>query len=121
MGLNITPDDSRRDIVAEGFDAGIHFGEYIQKDMITVRVSPDHRPAIVACSRVPGDHAKPKVPRDLRPASLHQLPTRGGGTVRGSSRKGEKSVSVAVTGPLSWKIPIGPEGCIGWRRLRVCI
>jgi hypothetical protein len=25
------------DIVAGGFDAGIHFGEYIQKDMIAVR------------------------------------------------------------------------------------
>src|SRR4051794_6044145 len=28
--LDITTDDSRRDIVAEGFDAGIHFGEYIE-------------------------------------------------------------------------------------------
>lgn len=45
--LDVTTDDSRRDIVAEGFDAGIHFGEYIQKDMIAVRVSPDQRPAIV--------------------------------------------------------------------------
>ncbi|MBV8552137.1 MAG: LysR family transcriptional regulator [Acidobacteriaceae bacterium] len=45
--LDITTDDSRRDIVRDHFDAGIHFGEYIQKDMIAVRVSPDHRPAIV--------------------------------------------------------------------------
>ncbi|WP_260473134.1 LysR substrate-binding domain-containing protein [Edaphobacter aggregans] len=45
--LDVTTDDSRRDIVADGFDAGIHFGEYIEKDMIAVRVSPDHRPAIV--------------------------------------------------------------------------
>lgn len=30
--LDITADDSRMDIVAGGFDAGIHFGEYIQKD-----------------------------------------------------------------------------------------
>jgi DNA-binding transcriptional LysR family regulator len=29
--LDITADDSRMDIVAGGFDAGIHFGEYIQK------------------------------------------------------------------------------------------
>jgi hypothetical protein len=29
----VTTDDSRRDIVAEGFDAGIHCGEYIQKDI----------------------------------------------------------------------------------------
>src|SRR4051794_17503112 len=37
--LEVTTDDSRMDIVAEGFDAGIHFGEYIEKDMIAVRVS----------------------------------------------------------------------------------
>jgi DNA-binding transcriptional LysR family regulator len=29
--LDVTTDDSRMDIVAEGFDAGIHFGEYIEK------------------------------------------------------------------------------------------
>ncbi len=34
--LDVTADDSRRDIVAEGFDAGIHFGEYIEKDMTAV-------------------------------------------------------------------------------------
>ena len=45
--LDITTNDSRLDIVAEGFDAGIHFGEYIEKDMIAVRVSADITPVIV--------------------------------------------------------------------------
>ncbi len=31
--LDVTTDDSRMDIVAGGFDAGIHLGEYIAKDM----------------------------------------------------------------------------------------
>lgn len=43
---DVTTDDSRMDIVAAGFDAGIQFGESIQKDMIAVRVSPDQRAAI---------------------------------------------------------------------------
>ena len=63
--LDVTTDDSRRDIVAESFDAGIHFGEYIQKDMIAVRVSPDHRPAIVASPSYFKSNPKPKIPRDL--------------------------------------------------------
>lgn len=63
--LDVTTDDSRRDIVAEGFDAGIHFGEYIQKDMIAVRVSPDQRPAIVGSSDYLESHPRPKLPRDL--------------------------------------------------------
>src|SRR5256884_7863729 len=45
--LDVTTDEDRVDIVAAGFDAGIHFGEFIERDMITFRVSKDHRPAIV--------------------------------------------------------------------------
>jgi DNA-binding transcriptional LysR family regulator len=48
--LEVIADDSRLDIVARGFDAGVHFGEYIQKDMIAVRVSKDHRAAIVGAT-----------------------------------------------------------------------
>lgn len=44
--LDVITDNSRRDIVAEGFDAGIHFGEFIEKDMIAVRLAPDQRSAI---------------------------------------------------------------------------
>lgn len=58
--LDITADDSRLDIVAGGFDAGIHFGEYIQKDMIAVRVSKDHRAAIVGAPSYFKSHSKPK-------------------------------------------------------------
>jgi DNA-binding transcriptional LysR family regulator len=63
--LEVTTDDSRMDIVAGGFDAGIHFGEYIEKDMIAVRVSPDQRPAIVGSPSYFESHAKPRSPRDL--------------------------------------------------------
>jgi DNA-binding transcriptional LysR family regulator len=57
--LEVTADDSRMDIVAGGFDAGIHFGEYIQKDMIAVRVSKDHRAAIVGAPAYFKSHPKP--------------------------------------------------------------
>src|SRR6516165_4263988 len=63
--LDITADDTRLDIVAGGFDAGIHFGEYIQKDMIAVRVSKDHRAAIVGAPSYFKSHPKPKTPHDL--------------------------------------------------------
>src|SRR6185436_3380234 len=49
--LDITTDESRVDLVAGGYDAGIHYGEFIEQDMVAVRVSPDHRRA----SRPPGD------------------------------------------------------------------
>src|SRR5262245_54621928 len=45
--LEVTTDNSRLDLVSAGFDAGIQLGEFIQQDMVAVRVSPDHRAAIV--------------------------------------------------------------------------
>ena len=45
--LDVSTDETRLDLVASGFDAGVQYGEFIQHDMVAVRVSPDHRPAIV--------------------------------------------------------------------------
>src|SRR4051812_220264 len=36
--LDITTDESRVDLVAGGYDAGIHYGEFIEQDMVAVRV-----------------------------------------------------------------------------------
>ena len=44
--LDVTANESRIDIVAAGFDAGIHLREFIERDMVAVRVSKDLRPAI---------------------------------------------------------------------------
>src|SRR2546421_8971856 len=46
-----TTNEGRFDLVAGGFDRGIHLGEFIERDMIAVRVSPDQRAAIVASPR----------------------------------------------------------------------
>lgn len=98
--LDVTTDDSRRDIVADGFDAGIHFGEYIQKDMIAVRVSPDHRPAIVGSPAYLDSHPQPKVPRDLVQHRCISFRHGSAGLYRWEFEKGKKSLSVAVSGPL---------------------
>ena len=99
--LDITADDSRLDIVAGGFDAGIHFGEYIQKDMIAVRVSRDHRAAIVGAPAYFKLHAKPKAPRDLLSRRcINFRHGHGGDVYRWEFEKSRKSLSVAVNGPL---------------------
>jgi DNA-binding transcriptional LysR family regulator len=98
--LDITADDSRVDIVAKGFDAGIHFGEYIQKDMIAVRVSKDHRAAIVASPSYFRSHPKPKTPHDLLKHRCINFRHGSAGVYRWEFEKGKKSLSVAVNGPL---------------------
>ncbi len=99
--LDITSDDTRLDIVAEGFDAGIHFGENIQKDMIAVRVSQDHRAAIVGSPAYFKSRPKPKAPRDLlSERCINFRHGHGGDVYRWEFEKGRKSLSVAVNGPL---------------------
>jgi DNA-binding transcriptional LysR family regulator len=98
--LEVTTDDSRMDIVAGGFDAGIHFGEYIEKDMIAVRVSQDQRPAIVGSPRYFQSHAKPRSPRDLISHRCINFRHGSAGVYRWEFQKGRKSLSVGVNGPL---------------------
>ena len=98
--LDITADDSRLDIVAGGFDAGIHFGEYIQKDMIAVHVSKDHRAAIVGAPSYFKSHPKPKTPHDLLQHRCINFRHGSAGVYRWEFEKGKKSLSVAVNGPL---------------------
>src|SRR5215831_4405036 len=98
--LDVTTDDSRMDIVAGGFDAGIHFGEYIQKDMIAVRVSKDHRAAIVGAHSYFKSHPKPKTPHDLLKHRCINFKHGSAGLYRWEFDKGKKSLSVAVNGPL---------------------
>lgn len=98
--LDITADDSRMDIVAGGFDAGIHYGEYIQKDMIAVRVSHDHRAAIVGSPGYFSSHPKPKSPHDLLNQRCISFRHGTAGIYRWEFDKGKKTLSVSVTGPL---------------------
>ena len=98
--LDVTTDDSRMDIVAAGFDAGIHFGEYIEKDMIAVRVSQDHRPAIVGSPEYFKTHQVPKLPRDLLHHRCINFRHGSAGLYRWEFEKGKKSLSVSVNGPL---------------------
>ena len=98
--LDITADDSRMDIVAGGFDAGIHYGEFIERDMIAVRVSRDHRAAIVGSPGYFKSHPKPKSPHDLLSQRCINFRHGSAGVYRWEFDKGRKSLSVAVNGPL---------------------
>jgi DNA-binding transcriptional LysR family regulator len=99
--LDITADDRRMDIVAGGFDAGISFGEFVEKDMIAVRVSGDLRAAIVGSPAYFKTKPRPKTPRDLLSHRCINFRHGSGGDVyRWEFDKGKKSLSVAVDGPL---------------------
>lgn len=98
--LDVTTDENRVDLVAGGYDAGIHFGEFIEQDMVAVRVSPDHRPAIVASPEYFASHPKPTSPRDLLHHRCINFKHGDEGVYRWEFDKGKQSVTVGVNGPL---------------------
>jgi len=96
-----TEDDSRRDLIAARFDAGIHLGEFLQRDMIAVRVSGEQRAAIVAAPSYFASRPKPKTPRDLTAHRCIRYRMGAGGPVyRWEFEKRGKPVTVSVSGPL---------------------
>ena len=107
--LDITTDNSRVDLVTAGFDAGIQIGEFIQKDMVAVRVSEDLRAAIVASPAYFAAHPRPKHPRDLLSHRCINFRQGSSGVYRWEFDKGKHSLVVTVDGPLvvdDWEISV---------------
>jgi DNA-binding transcriptional LysR family regulator len=98
--LDIVTDDSPRDLVAGQFDAGIHIGEFIEQDMIAVRISRDQRPAIVGSPRYFKLHRKPETPRDLKDHPCIGFRLGSTGIYRWEFEKGREKLTVNVKGPV---------------------
>ena len=65
IDLEIIGESSFVDIVAQGFDAGVRYGEHLAQDMIAVSLSPPQRYAVVASPDYLARHGKPRHPKDL--------------------------------------------------------
>jgi DNA-binding transcriptional LysR family regulator len=98
--LDITTDDSPLDLVAGRFDAGIHLGEFIERDMIAVRVSRDQRAALVGSPRYFESHDEPESPRDLPNHRCINICMGSAGVYQWEFDKGNESLVVGVNGPL---------------------
>ena len=76
--VEIVVDYRLTDIVKERFDAGVRYGETVEKDMVAVRIGPDTRMAAVAAPSYFADRPNPRVPQDLTAHNCInlRLPTR---------------------------------------------
>jgi DNA-binding transcriptional LysR family regulator len=63
--IEIISDYGMTDIVAQRFDAGVRDGEQVAKDMISVRIGPDSRMAVVATPSYFRTREEPSKPADL--------------------------------------------------------
>ena len=102
--LDITSSNDPVDLVAQEYDAGIQIGEFIQRDMIAVRVSKDLRLAVVGSPQYFKSHPIPRNPRDLKDHVCIGFRF-SSGVYRWEFEKGRKTVTVHPRGPATFDDP----------------
>ncbi len=65
IDLEVIGDSSFVDIVAQGYDAGVRYGEHLAQDMIAVSLGPPQRYVVVASPGYLAQHGRPKHPKEL--------------------------------------------------------
>src|SRR6201995_571015 len=65
IDFEIVGESSFVDIVAQGYDAGVRYGEHLAQDMIAVGLGPPQRYALVASPDYVARRGRPKHPKDL--------------------------------------------------------
>jgi DNA-binding transcriptional LysR family regulator len=101
--LELNIDNGLRNIVEDGFDAGVRLGESVEKDMIAVRIGPDWRLVAVASPRYFGDHPVPRHPQELIGHDcMNHRQARGGGLYAWEFEKDGQELRVRVDGRLTF-------------------
>ena len=99
--LELSIDHGFRDIVADGFDAGVRLGESVERDMIAVRIGPDARLVAVATPAYFATVPPPVTPNDLtahRCINLRFVSTSA--LYAWEFRKGEQTLRARVSGQV---------------------
>jgi DNA-binding transcriptional LysR family regulator len=88
------------DIAAEGFDAGIRQGQFIEADMIAVRLTPSHPLAVVGSPDYLRRRQPPELIDDLRRHACLRMRRSNGSIAPWSFVNGNEAVDVIVSGPF---------------------
>ena len=99
--LELSIDHGFRDIVADGFDAGVRLGESVERDMIAVRIGPDARLVAVATPAYFATVTPPVTPNDLtahRCINLRFVSTSA--LYAWEFRKGDQTLRARVSGQV---------------------
>src|SRR6266571_7053730 len=88
------------DIAAEGFDAGIRLGQFIEADMIAVRLTPPFPLTVVGSPEYLRRCKRPERIDDLRDHACLRMRRSNGSIVSWSFVDGNKTVEAIVSGPF---------------------
>ncbi|KAA2236302.1 LysR family transcriptional regulator [Salinarimonas soli] len=99
--VEIHVDDRFANIVEDGFDAGIRLGEFVEGDMVAVRLTPAFRLAVVGSPDYLARCGRPAHPRDLRDhACINFRQGARGGLYHWEFEDAGRDFAVAVDGPV---------------------
>jgi DNA-binding transcriptional LysR family regulator len=102
--LEVTSSNDPVDLVAGEYDAGVQLGEFIQRDMIAVRVTKEMRLAVVGSPKYFESNTIPRHPQDLKDHSCVGFRF-SNGLYRWEFEKGRKALTVSPQGPASFDDP----------------
>jgi DNA-binding transcriptional LysR family regulator len=99
--LEVTAQDDFIDVLAAGYDAGIRYGERLERDMIAVPIGPrTQRFLVAAAPAYLAAHGEPRTPEDLLNHRCIRHRFLSGITVPWEFERDGRTVRIAVNGPL---------------------
>ncbi|MGE0457514.1 MAG: LysR family transcriptional regulator [Bauldia sp.] len=103
ISVELILDNTFRNIVEEGYDAGVRLGESIEKDMIAVRIGPDWRLVAVASPVYLAEKGVPDHPQGLiRHRCINMRHESAGGLYAWEFEKDGQELRVRVSGQLTF-------------------
>ncbi|MFS8050349.1 LysR substrate-binding domain-containing protein [Rhizobium sp. BR 314] len=101
ISVEITIDYAMVDMVSEGFDAGVRFGETVAQDMIAVPLGSKQRSAYVASPAFFRRYPRPRRPEDLRGLPCIGFRFRNGRNYAWEFERDGSALTVEVNGGLT--------------------
>jgi DNA-binding transcriptional LysR family regulator len=101
LHVDIVATDRLVDIVEEGFDAGIRFGERLSQDMVAVHIKRPLRFAVVGSPEYLRDRTMPILPGDLREHACIRYRYPSGAIYNWQFERNGEAVDVEVDGPIT--------------------
>jgi len=99
--LEVTAQDDFIDVLAAGFDAGIRYGERLERDMIAVPIGPRTQRYLVAgAPAYLAAHGTPRAPEDLLNHRCIRHRFLSGITIPWEFERDGKTIRISIDGPL---------------------
>jgi len=101
MHLDIVVDDRFVDIVSEGYDAGIRYGDRVAQDMIGVALTGPQEWIVVGSPSVIGRYGRPEQPHDLLGKPCIRMRVGDNSNFPWELGSGDEMVKIDVDGPMT--------------------